>query len=126
MPALQVNSGTVKHDESRLRSDSFGTGLWIVVFDAFSSREPVSTPHQVRGRLSLESALVIGRSSAHLLLFLIAAAYDERIRVWAMRRTNAARHNNGPSTERMAKGAYPAKYLILPSCGYLRKSLAKA
>ena len=27
-------------------------------FDAFSSREPVSTPHQVRGRLSLENALV--------------------------------------------------------------------
>jgi hypothetical protein len=27
------------------------------LFDAFSSREPVSTPHQVRGRLSLEDAL---------------------------------------------------------------------
>jgi hypothetical protein len=27
------------------------------LFDAFSSREPVSTPHQVRGRLSLENAL---------------------------------------------------------------------
>src|SRR5258708_32626254 len=26
-------------------------------FDAFSSREPVSTPDQVRGRLSLENAL---------------------------------------------------------------------
>jgi hypothetical protein len=26
-------------------------------FDALSSREPVSTPHQVRGRLSLENAL---------------------------------------------------------------------
>src|SRR5437868_15525220 len=26
-------------------------------FDAFSYREPVSTPHQVRGRLSLENAL---------------------------------------------------------------------
>src|SRR5260370_3780294 len=26
-------------------------------FDAFSSREPVPTPHQVRGRLSLENAL---------------------------------------------------------------------
>src|SRR5262249_23437444 len=25
-------------------------------FDAFSSREPVSTPHQVRGRLRLENA----------------------------------------------------------------------
>jgi hypothetical protein len=25
-------------------------------FDAFSLREPVSTPHQVRGRLSLENA----------------------------------------------------------------------
>src|ERR1700730_17052873 len=29
----------------------------ISLFDAFSSREPVSTPHQVRGRLSLENAL---------------------------------------------------------------------
>src|SRR5260370_41914572 len=28
-------------------------------FDAFSSREPVPTPHQVRGRLSLENALDI-------------------------------------------------------------------
>jgi hypothetical protein len=27
------------------------------LFDAFSSREPVSTPHQVRGRLSLENAI---------------------------------------------------------------------
>jgi hypothetical protein len=25
-------------------------------FDAFSSREPVSTPHQVRGKLLLENA----------------------------------------------------------------------
>jgi hypothetical protein len=29
----------------------------ILCFDAFSSREPVSTQHQVRGRLSLENAL---------------------------------------------------------------------
>jgi hypothetical protein len=28
-----------------------------LLFDAFSSREPVSTPHQVRGRLSLENAI---------------------------------------------------------------------
>jgi hypothetical protein len=28
----------------------------LFYFDAFSSREPVSTPHQVRGRLSLENA----------------------------------------------------------------------
>src|ERR1700730_13274604 len=31
------------------------------LFDAFSSREPVSTPHQVRGRLSLENALLPDR-----------------------------------------------------------------
>jgi hypothetical protein len=29
----------------------------VCYFDAFSSREPVSTPHQVRGRLSLENAM---------------------------------------------------------------------
>jgi hypothetical protein len=29
----------------------------IFCFDAFSLREPVSTPDQVRGRLSLENAL---------------------------------------------------------------------
>src|SRR6266851_6617106 len=29
--------------------------------DAFSSREPVPTPHQVRGRLSLENALALPR-----------------------------------------------------------------
>jgi hypothetical protein len=29
----------------------------LFLSDAFSSREPVSTPHQVRGRLSLESAI---------------------------------------------------------------------
>jgi hypothetical protein len=29
----------------------------VFCFDAFSSREPVSTPDQVRGRLSLENAL---------------------------------------------------------------------
>jgi hypothetical protein len=27
------------------------------LFDAFSSREPVSTPDQIRGRLSLENAM---------------------------------------------------------------------
>ena len=37
-------------------------------FDAFSSREPVSTPDQVRGRLSLENALV----SLHDLIELLA------------------------------------------------------
>jgi hypothetical protein len=31
------------------------------LFDAFSSREPVSTPDQVRGRLSLENALRVGK-----------------------------------------------------------------
>src|SRR3954465_7103469 len=31
--------------------------LGPLLFDAFSSRKPVSTPHQVRGRLSLENAL---------------------------------------------------------------------
>jgi hypothetical protein len=40
------------------RSDGIGTdqasGFY---FDAFSLREPVSTPDQVRGRLSLENAL---------------------------------------------------------------------
>jgi hypothetical protein len=36
----------------------------ISCFDAFSSCEPVSTPHQVRGRLSLENALGEGRASA--------------------------------------------------------------
>src|ERR1700730_14291801 len=30
----------------------------IIYFDAFSSREPVSTPDRVRGRLSLENAPV--------------------------------------------------------------------
>jgi hypothetical protein len=29
------------------------------LFDAFSSREPVSIPHQVRGRLSLENAMTV-------------------------------------------------------------------
>jgi hypothetical protein len=32
------------------------TAAAIGFFDAFSSREPVPTPHQVRGRLSLENA----------------------------------------------------------------------
>jgi hypothetical protein len=35
--------------------------LWIL-FYAFASRKPVSTPHQVRGRLSLENALIDGRA----------------------------------------------------------------
>src|SRR6266851_858331 len=29
-----------------------------LIFDAFSSREPVATPDRVRGRLSLENALI--------------------------------------------------------------------
>jgi hypothetical protein len=33
----------------------------IFCFDAFSSRKPVSTPDQVRGRLSLENALITSR-----------------------------------------------------------------
>jgi hypothetical protein len=33
----------------------------IFCFDAFSSREPASTPDQVRGRLSLENALKANR-----------------------------------------------------------------
>src|SRR6266576_2338195 len=33
-------------------------GALSLCFDAFSSCEPVSTPDQVRGRLSLENALV--------------------------------------------------------------------
>src|SRR5476649_1646985 len=37
----------------RLNRNGGSTSL----FDAFSSREPVSTPHQVRDRLSLENAL---------------------------------------------------------------------
>src|SRR5438445_12475325 len=39
---------------------SGGGSFWSVMseplFDAFSSREPVPTPHRVRGRLSLEPA----------------------------------------------------------------------
>jgi hypothetical protein len=36
-----------------------GKDPWLAYFsfDAFSSREPASTPDQVRGRLSLENAL---------------------------------------------------------------------
>jgi hypothetical protein len=37
----------------------------IFCFDAFSSREPVSTPHQVRGRLSLENAMVASVFANH-------------------------------------------------------------
>src|ERR1700722_4721663 len=67
-----------------------------------------------------------------LLTFLIARRrlflervrhYDERKKFLAARRINAARHINGPTTERTAKGTYPTRYLILLSCGYLKKSL---
>jgi hypothetical protein len=40
-------SGMAMRDDQRLK----------LRFDAFSSREPESTPHQVRGRLSLENAM---------------------------------------------------------------------
>ena len=33
-------------------------GNLVSCFDAFSQRKPASTPHQVQGRLSLETALV--------------------------------------------------------------------
>jgi hypothetical protein len=36
-------------------------GALFPCFDAFSSREPVSTPDQVQGRLSLENALILLR-----------------------------------------------------------------
>ena len=55
------------HDRN-LRADPAGdravTGV-VFCFDAFSSREPVSTPDQVRGRLSLENALYRAASSSH-------------------------------------------------------------
>jgi hypothetical protein len=34
-------------------------GRTLSFFDAFSSREPVATPDQVRGRLSLENAMAL-------------------------------------------------------------------
>ena len=57
--------------QARAESDSAGgapepfpfrlsrNGALDFSFDAFSRREPVSTPHQVRGRLSLENALIM-------------------------------------------------------------------
>src|SRR6266705_2386310 len=36
------------------------------LFDAFSSREPVSTPDHVRGRLSLENAVVEWKRDANV------------------------------------------------------------
>jgi hypothetical protein len=44
-------------------------------FDAFASREPVSTPDQVRGRLSLENAsdLTMRFEGSHFLVGMIAA-----------------------------------------------------
>ena len=44
--------------EPLFRSDWIGAEAPFPYFDAFSSREPVSTPDQVRGRLSLENAPV--------------------------------------------------------------------
>src|SRR6266478_3080 len=43
--------------------DRFDDRLRAFAFDAFSSREPVSTPDQVRGRLSLENALIVDPAS---------------------------------------------------------------
>ena len=51
---------------------------------------------------------------------------EEVFRNHAARCTNAPRHNNGPTTERAAKGKYPTEYLKLPNCGYPKKSFAKA
>ena len=47
-------------DSDRIRTEALDS-----CFDAFSSREPVSNPDQVRGRLSLENAIttVIARSA---------------------------------------------------------------
>jgi hypothetical protein len=43
--------------EGLIGSDRIRTEALIFCFDAFSSREPASTPHQVRGRLSHENTL---------------------------------------------------------------------
>ena len=40
--------------------------------------------------------------------------------------TNAARYNNGPTTEKTVNGKYSTMCLILPNCGTLKKSAAKA
>ena len=44
----------------------------------------------------------------------------------AVRCTNAARHTNGPTTERTEKGKYPTRCSTLPNCGPFKKSTAKA
>src|SRR5260370_39190457 len=52
-----------------LGSDCSEPRLCLFIFDAFSSREPATTPHQVRGRLSLENALerrLRGRARHHV------------------------------------------------------------
>jgi hypothetical protein len=53
------------------------------LFDAFPSREPVATPHQVRGRLSLENALRLWRSAR---IFDPRSRFAQLLRGWAVLR----------------------------------------
>jgi hypothetical protein len=58
--------------QSLFRSDSIGTGLLAFCFDAFSSREPVPIPDQVRDRLSLENPLTTNQKGTKTVIKPIA------------------------------------------------------
>jgi hypothetical protein len=62
-----LQSKTYKSIRS-LRFNEIETGSKFLIWRVFSSREPVSAPHRVRGRLSLENAIMHAQnpSSARL------------------------------------------------------------
>src|SRR5258708_88598 len=69
MPAIAAAPGSASSTPTATTSAASAPAITTddrlngFLFDAFSSREPVPTPDQVRGRLSLENALIVDPAS---------------------------------------------------------------